>query len=116
ANYVTQKTTGRNTTGYNDNIMTNFRQWWANNTDIKELQQLYGISQQNYTWNMVSPTNLTPAFWDNPYFQRYENYQNDSRDRFAGNFSLNYDVSKNFNLLFRAGTDGYTMITEERKA
>ncbi|MFP3681572.1 hypothetical protein SB725_31305, partial [Pseudomonas sp. SIMBA_041] len=52
ANYVTQKTTGRNTTGYNDNIMTNFRQWWANNTDIKELQQLYGISQQNYTWNM----------------------------------------------------------------
>ncbi|WP_210151451.1 SusC/RagA family TonB-linked outer membrane protein [Chryseobacterium scophthalmum] len=116
ANYVTQKTTGRNTTGYNDNIMTNFRQWWANNTDLKELQQLYGISRQNYTWNMVSPTNLTPAFWDNPYFQRYENYQNDSRDRFAGNFSLNYDVSKEFNLLFRTGTDGYTMITEERKA
>jgi len=116
ANYITQKTRGRNTTGYNDNIMSNFRQWWGTNIDLKELQQLYGISHQNYTWNMTSPTNLTPAFWDNPYFQRFQNYQNDTRDRFAGNFSLNYDVSKDFNVLFRAGTDGYTMVTEERKA
>ncbi|OJX32630.1 MAG: SusC/RagA family TonB-linked outer membrane protein [Chryseobacterium sp. 36-9] len=116
ANYITQKTKGRNSTGYNDNIMTNFRQWWPTNVDIKELQNFYMNSGKNYTWNMRSRTDLRPAFWDNPYFQRYENYQNDSKDRFAGNFSLNYDVSKNFNLLFRAGTDSYTMTVEDRKA
>lgn len=116
ANYVTQKTKGRNTTGYNDNIMSNFRQWWPTNVDIKDLQSLYGMSQKNYTWNMRSRTDLRPSFWDNPYFQRYENYQNDSKDRFAGNFSLNYDVSKDINLLFRAGTDTYTMRVEDRKA
>lgn len=116
ANYVTQKTKGRNSTGYNDNIMTNFRQWWATNVDIKDLQYLYNAYKKNYTWNINATDDLTPAFWDNPYFQRYENYQNDSRDRFAGNFSLNYDVSKEFNLLFRMGTDGYTMMTEDRKA
>lgn len=116
ANYVTQKTKGRNTTGYNDNIMSNFRQWWPTNVDIKDLQNLYGMSQKNYTWNMRSRTDLRPSFWDNPYFQRYENYQNDSKDRFAGNFSLNYDVSKDINLLFRAGRDTYTMLVEDRKA
>ncbi|AYZ34363.1 SusC/RagA family TonB-linked outer membrane protein [Chryseobacterium indologenes] len=116
ANYVTQKTKGRNSTGYNDNIMTNFRQWWATNVDIKDLQYLYRTYKKNYTWNINATDDLSPGFWDNPYFQRYENYQNDSRDRFAGNFSLNYDVSKDFNLLFRMGTDGYTMMTEERKA
>ncbi|WP_223606439.1 SusC/RagA family TonB-linked outer membrane protein [Chryseobacterium sp. OSA05B] len=116
ANYITQKTKGRNSTGYNDNIMTNFRQWWATNVDIKDLQYLYDNYKKNYTWNINAADDLTPAFWDNPYFQRYENYQNDSRDRFAGNFSLNYDVSKEFNLLFRMGTDGYTMTTEDRKA
>jgi len=116
ANYITQKTKGRNTTGYNDNIMSNFRQWWPTNVDIKELQNFYQNSGNNYTWNMRSRTDLRPAFWDNPYFQRYENFQNDSKDRFAGNFSLNYDVSKNFNLLFRAGTDSYTMTVEDRKA
>ncbi|PWN70061.1 SusC/RagA family TonB-linked outer membrane protein [Chryseobacterium phosphatilyticum] len=116
ASYITQKTTGRNTTGYNDNIMTNFRQWWPTNVDIKDLQNLYKMSGKNYTWNMRSRTDLRPAFWDNPYFQRYENYQNDSKDRFAGNFSLSYDVSKDINLLFRAGRDTYTMMVEERKA
>lgn len=116
ANYITQKTKGRNSTGYNDNIMTNFRQWWATNVDIKDLQYLYNTYRKNYTWNINATDDLSPAFWDNPYFQRYENYQNDSRDRFAGNFSLNYDVTKEFNLLFRMGTDGYTMMTEDRKA
>lgn len=116
ANFVTQKTIGRNSTGYNDNIMTNFRQWWPTNVDIYDLRNLYMGSYKNYTWNMKGVTDLTPAFWDNPYFQRYQNYQNDSRDRFAGNFSLNYDVNKDINLLFRMGRDGYTMTTEERKA
>ncbi|MGI9580848.1 SusC/RagA family TonB-linked outer membrane protein [Chryseobacterium sp. RRHN12] len=116
ANYITQKTIGRNTTGYNDNIMTNFRQWWPTNVDIKDQEYLYRTFQKNYTWNMRGISDLTPAFWDNPYFQRYENYQNDSRDRFAGNFSLSYDVTKDINLLVRMGRDGYTMITEDRKA
>lgn len=116
ANIVTQKTIGRNTTGYGDNIMSNFRQWWANNVDLGEQQMLYGLSKQNYTWNIRSVTNITPQYWDNPYFQRYENYQNDKRDRIVGNFSLSYDVSNDLNLLGRIGTDSYSLITEERRA
>lgn len=116
ANYITQKTLGRNSTGYGDNIMTNFRQWWATNIDLQYQKYLYDTFRKNYTWNIRSVTNLSPAYWDNPYFQRYENYQNDSRDRFAGNFNLSYDVSKNLNILARIGTDGYNMKIEGKKS
>jgi TonB-linked SusC/RagA family outer membrane protein len=116
ANYITQNTKGRNSTGYGDNIMTNFRQWWATNVDLKTQQYLYENFRKNYTWNIKSVSNLAPQYWDNPYFQRYENYQTDNRDRFAGNFSLSYDVSKDFNILGRMGIDGYNMMIEERRA
>lgn len=116
ANYVTQRTMGRNSTGYGDNIMSNFRQWWATNVDLKEQQAFYNMSRQNYTWNIKSVTNIAPQYWDNIYFKLYENYQTDSRDRLAINASLNYDITPDINLLARVGRDGYTMKTEERRA
>jgi TonB-linked SusC/RagA family outer membrane protein len=116
ATYVSQNTTGRNSTGYGGSQQAGFRQWWATNVDIKEQEQFYNSSLQNYTWNIKSPTNITPAYWDNPYFQRHQNYNNDSRQRFAGNVSLSYDVSKSINLTGRVGTDGFNMTTENRIA
>lgn len=116
ANFITQNTKGRNSTGYGDNIMTNFRQWWATNVDIQEQRYLYETFKKNYTWNIKSVSNLAPQYWDNPYFQRFENYQTDKRDRFAGNFSLSYDATKNLNILGRVGIDGYDMMIEERRA
>ncbi|QRA42660.1 SusC/RagA family TonB-linked outer membrane protein [Chryseobacterium cucumeris] len=116
ANYIVQSTKGRNSTGYGDNIMGNFRQWWATNVDIQYQKYLFDTFNKNYTWNMKNPVNLSPAYWDNPYFTRYKNYQNDKRERFAGNFSMSYDLSKEVNILARVGTDGYNMITEERRA
>ena len=115
-NYTTQKTTGRNSTGYGDNILANFRQWWPVNVDIRDQQTLYNLGQQNYSWNITSPTNLAPQYWDNPYFTRYKNYQSDRRDRVNGNFSLSYDVTKDLNLLARVSSDSYNLLTEERRA
>ena len=114
--YVNQNTRNRNQTGYNGNQMANFRQWWATNVDIKEQKAFYDLGQQNFTWNQKSATNLAPNYWDNPYFQRYQNYNNDTRQRFAANASLTYDVSKEFSVLARIGTDGFTMRTEDRIA
>jgi len=116
ATYVAQNTRNRNTTGYGGNNIAGFRQWWANNVDLKEQKSLYEMSHQNYTWNIKSPTDITPAYWDNPYFARYQNYNNDTRKRFAANASVTYDVSKEFSLTGRMGTDGFVMRTEDRIA
>ena len=117
ANYNTQKAVGRNSTGYNDNIMSNFRQWWQTNVDIKSLEQVYNASGgQNVTWNIKSPTELTPAYWDNPYFQRYKNFQNDSRHRFLGYAKLDYKLNSWLTATGRISTDTYSEIQEERRA
>ena len=116
ATYVNQNTRNRNATGYNGNVMSNFRQWWATNVDIKEQKQFYDLGQQNYTWNQRSATNIAPLYWDNPYFQRNQNYNTDTRERFAANASITYDVSKEFSFLGRIGTDGFTLRTEDRLA
>ena len=115
-NYIQQNTVGRNSTGYNDNIMSNFRQWWQTNVDIKSLEEVYNNSGgQNVTWNIKSPTNLTPAYWDNPYFQRNKNYQNDGRSRFVGYSKLDYKINNWLSSTFRASTDTYSEIQEERR-
>ena len=113
--YVVQETTGKNPTGYHG-MMGNFRQWWATNVDMYDQRDLYFMNRRNNSWNMSGPDNTAPLYWDNPYFRLYENYITDSRERFAGNFSLSYDINEKFNLLGRVSHDGYTYMIDERRA
>ncbi|MDG1871122.1 MAG: SusC/RagA family TonB-linked outer membrane protein [Flavobacterium sp.] len=116
ANYINTRTLGRNSTGYSGNIISGFRQWWATNVDLKEQRDIYFATRKNYTWNANSLTNTTPAYWNNPYFERYENYQNDSRNRFLGNASLTYEATSWLNLTGRVSVDTYADLQEERRA
>ena len=113
-----QNTTGRNNTGYGDNFIGGFRQWWATNVDMKELEREYNRSGQNTTWNMTDPTNgnLAANFWNNPYFDRYQNYEQDSRTRFLAGTSLSYELAKDFTVLGRATIDYSNDQQELRKA
>ena len=117
ANYTANTTVGRNSTGYNDNIMSNFRQWWQTNVDVQELKQVYERSGgQNVTWNWADPNNLKPIYWDNPYFTRYQNYQNDERNRFTGYAKLDYKIADWVTATGRISTDTYAELREERRA
>ena len=108
---------GRYGTGYDDkNMMTNFRQWWEMNVDIKEQKEAYFRHKQNVTWNWADPTDLTPIYWDNVYFSRYENYESDNRNRYFGNVNLNYKVTNWLNILGRISLDSYDELEEERQA
>lgn len=115
-----QSTVGRNSTGYNDNILGNFRQWWQTNTDLKELQNVYKASGgQNVTWNWADPTSaegLVPAYWDNPYFTRYQNYSSDNRTRLFSYASLDYKITDWLSALGRVSLDTYKELQEERRA
>ena len=116
-NYSKVKGIGRYGTGYDaKNPMTNFRQWWEVNVDIDELKEAYFRTKKNTTWNWSDPTDLTPIYWDNPYWDRYENYQSDSRTRYMGNIGLNYRFNDWLNIMGRVGTDFYSELREERLA
>ena len=119
ANYVNTSATGRNSTGYSDNIMTSYRQWWQTNVDVTELKSLYEQTGRNVTWNpsySYGGGSTDPIFWDNPYWTRYENYQSDNRDRVYGNFAATYQFTDKFNVLGRMTLDQYSLLREERRA
>src|SRR5205085_8409826 len=106
ANFSKIKGLGRYGTGYDGanalNIMTNFRQWWNVGADIKDLEAAYERNHENITWNWADPFTLgysAPAYWDNPYFVRFQNYENDTRNRLLGNMSVTYQATSWMNLL-----------------
>lgn len=113
-----QSTVGRNSTGYSDNIMSSFRQWWQTNVDVKELQNVYNASGgQNVTWNWdLTADPLKPAYWDNPYFTRYQSYSSDDRTRLFSYASLNYEITNWLSALGRVSLDTSKQLQEERRA
>ena len=113
-NFVNQKTLGRNGTGYSDNIISNFRQWAQTNVNFEDQRRAYERTGQNYTWNYTSPTDATPIYWDNPYYIRNKNFQNDERNRVYGNVALTYDINDWFNIVGRVTMDSYDEFQEER--
>ena len=114
-NYSRTEGLGRYGTGYDDNNpMSSFRQWWQVNTDVKELEAAYFRTKKNVTWNWADPTDLTPIYWDNIYFTRYQNFETDSRNRYFGNVSLNYKVNSWLSVLGRVSVDMYDAQQEDR--
>lgn len=116
-NYTSTDGLGRYGTGYDSkNLMTNFRQWWQTNVDVQEQREAYERTGKNVTWNWADPTDLTPIYWDNPYWTRYENYQNDHRNRYFGYAGATWKVLNWLNVTGRVSLDQYDEIQEERIA
>jgi TonB-linked SusC/RagA family outer membrane protein len=116
ANYIDTRSTGRNGTGYSENIMSSFRQWYQMNVDIQEQRDIYFATLQNRTWNPVYYDDLDPIYWNNPYFQLYQNYPTDERGRLIGYAQLDYAPLPWLTFMGRVSVDTYKYLQEERKA
>ncbi|QNH63223.1 SusC/RagA family TonB-linked outer membrane protein [Hymenobacter sediminicola] len=111
---------GRYGTGYSgatsENLMTNFRQWWQTNVDLKQQEEAYNFQNQNASWNLSSPTSSSAEYWNNPYFSRAKSFETDSRYRTFGNVAATYKITDWFNVLGRVTLDTYDELQEERYA
>ena len=116
AAYVNTKGKGRNITGYSGNYMSSFRQWWQVNVDVLEQKDIYDATGRNVTWNRSGTHDPFPIYWDNPYWQRYKNYETDTRDRIFGHVTLNYEIADWVSIMGRAAVDTYADFQEERRA
>jgi len=115
ANYILQNGKGRNTTGYSGNVISNFRQWQQTNLDYKDLKTAYDLTQRNLTWNYNSALNY-PIYTNNPYWDAYQNFETDQRNRFIGNASINYKINDWLDAFGRVSADSYYELQEERRA
>jgi len=103
--------------------LRDFRQWWPTNINMNEQKADYFRTRSNVTWNWLggyttaAPGNLpTAAYHNNAYWTQYENYNDDSRQRYFGNISLNYHILDNLSLLGRVSRDSYDQLFETRIA
>ena len=62
-----------------------------------------------------SDLSLAPAYWDNPYWLRYRNYETDHRDRIIGYIQADWKINDYFSLMGRYSLDTYSELQEERK-
>ena len=116
-NFTNQQAVGRYGSGYgNVNSMTMFRQWWQTNVDILDQKEAFERYRQNATWNLSGiEVDASPIYWDNPYFVRYVNYENDSRNRLFGNVQAQYNILPELSLVGRVGADMSFDQQEERR-
>jgi TonB-dependent SusC/RagA subfamily outer membrane receptor len=125
-NYVGETGIGRNYyvySGAGGGPMNDFRQFWATNIDLHALKHDYFASKANETWNWnggyvtnTAGNLVAPAYHNNTYFAAYENYNNDSRNRFFGNAHLDYKITDNLNMLARVSQDRYDQLVEMHTA
>ena len=115
-NYVQQQGQGRPLTGYGESVMSQFTQWYHRQLDMDRLRNYKNPDGSQRTWNRKSPTDPSPNYFDNPFWERYENVQNDQRDRVFGNITMKYKINDVFSLMGRALSDFYIDRREERVA
>ncbi|PHN07224.1 SusC/RagA family TonB-linked outer membrane protein [Flavilitoribacter nigricans DSM 23189 = NBRC 102662] len=117
ANFSSISGLGRPEFGYNgDNPLTSFNQWFQRQLSMDRLADYKNPDGTFRSWNMRSPTNTRPQYWDSPYFSVFENYSTDSRSRYYGNIGLTYQVSDNLTIKGAIRRDDYTQRLEERNA
>jgi TonB-linked SusC/RagA family outer membrane protein len=125
-NYVNENALNRYLYQYTatTNPMTDFRQWWPSNVDIKSLKRDYFNSFTNATWNWQnndgSYANNTlgsigiPAYHDNEYWSAYQNPEADSRNRYTGHAKVNVAFTDWLTLSGTVSEDYYGQLIEQR--
>jgi len=119
-NYINQNTVGRYGTGYDGgNPMQSFGQWFQTNVDFERLKDYKSpYDGHQYTWNYAywTPDSQRPIYFDNPYWVRYENFEDDQRNRLLGYATADYQFTDWLSLSFRTSVDFYQDVQNERIA
>jgi TonB-linked SusC/RagA family outer membrane protein len=116
-NYITTKTKGRPETGYGDvNPVERFNQWGQRQLDMYSQKSYINPDGSQRSWNRTSMDDPTPAYSNNPYWDRNMNYQNDKRDRYYGNVGLSWQITSWLRAQGKFNLDNYTFRTQERVA
>jgi TonB-linked SusC/RagA family outer membrane protein len=117
-NYFNNRTKGRQDTGYGDNnIMVKFTQWGQRQLNMNELKDLYvNPDGTQASWNRGSWDDPTIQYHNNPYWSRYMNYENDSRNRVYGNVGVSYQILPELKAQYKCNLDFYVDKQYERNA
>lgn len=100
---------------------TYFNQWFQRSIDMKKLKNYKYPDGSFLHWNLNSPSgdgtiDTEALYWNNPYFDAYENFSQDSRDRYFGNVALSYQLLPSLKLGGTIRSDMFTQNIDNRTA
>ena len=112
-NFLSTNQIGERTEGYDglqQNISQGFNQWWQRQLDIEKLKDYKNPAGGYKTWNIISPLNTRPAYWESPYFQLYESYKRAWQNRIYGDVTAGYKILNDLkaSVIFRANVLNYS--------
>ncbi len=119
ANLVFTNGSGRPEFGYSTrggNPVNSFNQWFQRQLDMDRLRDYKNPDGTFRSWNIRSPFDPTPLYWDSPFFSVYENVRTDGRDRYFGDINLAYEVFDGLTITGALRRDNFTQRIEERVA
>ena len=97
-------------------------QWFQRNIDINRLKDYKYPDGTFKNWNLNRPSgagvisSYKALYWNNPYFEAYENLNNDNRNRFFGDVGLSYIVMPGLKVSGFVRGDMFTQNIEDREA
>ena len=92
-NFQDRRTRNAPGNGYG-NVASNLNQWWQRQLDMDRVRN-YSRNGQIVSWNINSPTDTTPLYWDSPFFDTNENLNNQTKNATYGRLGLEYTVNDN---------------------
>ncbi|SEN31063.1 TonB-linked outer membrane protein, SusC/RagA family [bacterium A37T11] len=123
-NYTNALANNRSSYDYraaNSNVR-DLRQWFPSSVNLDAQRADYNRGY-NASWNIIagsyaneSGNIIKAAYHNNPYWNDYENYNNDTRERYFGNVYGTYDIVKGLTATGRISRDSYTQFFENRIA
>ncbi|MEO1050313.1 MAG: SusC/RagA family TonB-linked outer membrane protein [Bacteroidota bacterium] len=97
-NYINTQGLGRPVMGYSGGPVSSFNQWFQRQVDIDRLRDFTNADGTQRFWNIrssdISAGRIPgqPQYWDNPFWEQFRNFSEDSRDRVFGNVALTYNI------------------------
>ncbi|WPP53251.1 SusC/RagA family TonB-linked outer membrane protein [Catalinimonas niigatensis] len=111
-NYMKSRVNGRPVTGDYigdgaQSVQSSFNTWFQRQLDLDRLKQTTTPEGIQRLWNISGPENLSPFYWNNPYWELQKASNQDLRERVFGNVSLAYEFTDHLKLTGWARTDFY---------
>ncbi|MGN8071680.1 SusC/RagA family TonB-linked outer membrane protein [Mucilaginibacter sp. SG564] len=91
--------------GYGTQTAGSFSQWFHRDVDMSKLKNYRRADGTFTSWNITSPDDLTPHYWDNPYTEVYENTSKSNSNRVYGNLTATYQFTKDLSVSLIARED-----------
>jgi len=78
--------------GYGNQTTGSFSQWFHRDLEIDKLKNFRNPDGTFTTWNIGSPRDLAPKYWDNPYVESQLNTALNNTSRVFGTMSASYKI------------------------